>query len=237
MSDMSGVDDTLRHVIGSPGFRDKRPVIKIIEEARANGLVRKSDNRNAVLQLATRHTLYFETFLSGRIFQARAMTSADVVPSDQDTGYIHSNTVWILFGDKASRCFEIEVSPVPSMNIWMIPTFDHKGRGYFQSGAKLVQEMGFPEGPFSFPTNAVVDALWYVLEQAVDHQSLLMYERPVSQLRLSFMDAIARGHQGNDIPDVRLAWWRGWSREIVMRAWAQARIAMDPLMVVRRKAA
>lgn len=232
--DLSRTDDTLRTVIGAPGFKDKRNITHLIADAEHIGLVRHSSNSSLPFHLRTGEKLYYEAFLNGRLFQIRATASKDLSPQDYDTGHVHNNTVWIIFGSRSCRYFEIDLSPVPAMGIWMIPSFNYRGYGYFATGGELVSKHGFPEGNFEFPSNNIVDYLWALLEDAEDGEDLVMLAEPVSRLRLMFVDQIVNhGCNGMEPPDIEMPPWKGWNRQIIRRAWGHARLLVDPLYQVR----
>lgn len=233
-NDISRTDDTLRTVIGAPGFRDKRNITDLIEDAKRVGLMRKSNNTSLPFHLKTGEKLYYEAFLAGRLFQIRATASKDLSPHDYDTGQVHPNTVWIIFGTRSSRFFEIEVSPVPTMRVWMIPSFDHRGFGYFETGGKLVEDHGFEKGRFRFSTNGLIDSLWQLLEDTETSDDLVFFQDEVSRLRLMFIDQIVnKKYKLHEPPNIELPPWKGWNRQIIRRTWAHARLLVDPLYQVR----
>jgi hypothetical protein len=233
MSDLTHADDILRTLIGSPGFKEKRNITDLIEDAKYIGLVRNSNNKSLPFFLGT-DCLYYEAFLSNRLFQVRAKPSKDFSPQDYDTGQVHPNTVWIIFNSKSCRFFEIEISPVPTMRIWMIPSFDYRGFGYFQTGGKLVDIHHFEKGQFEFPSNHIIDSLWSILEEIEGQDDLVMFKEEVSRLRLMFIDQIVnKKYNKADPPDIELPSWRGWNRQIIRRAWAHAKLLVDPLCQIR----
>jgi len=234
MSDLARTDDTLRTVIGSPGFKEKRNITNLIEEAKNIGLVRNSNNQSLPFFLSTNDCLHYEVFLSGRLFQVRARPSKDLSPQDCDTGQVHPNTIWIVFNTRSCRFFEMELSPVPTMRVWMIPSFDYRGFGYFECGGKLVDTHGFKKGRFSFPTNQIIDSLWSLLEDTESAEDLTIFSEEVSRLRMMFIEQIVnKGYKESDPPNVELPPWKGWSRQIIRRAWAHSKLLVDPLFQVR----
>lgn len=234
MSDLARTDDTLRTVIGSPGFREKRNITDLIEESKRIGLVRNSGNQSLPFFLSTNDCLYYEAFLSGRLFQVRARPSKDLSPQDYDTGQVHPNSIWVVFSSRSCRFFEIEISPVPTMRVWMIPSFDYRGFGYFEAGGKLVEVHGYEEGRFEFPSNQIIDSLWHLLEDTEGAEDLVLFSEEVSRLRLMFVEQIVnKGYKETDPPDVELPSWKGWNRQIIRRAWAHAKLLVDPLCQVR----
>lgn len=233
-NDISRTDDTLRTVIGAPGFREKRNITDLIEEAKNIGLVRNSNNTSLPFHLKTGEKLYYEAFLEGRLFQIRATASKDLSPNDYDTGQVHPNTIWIVFGSRSCRFFEVEVSPVPVMRVWMIPSFDYRGFGYFETGGKLIEDHGFQSGQFRFSTNNLIDSLWHLLEETETGDDLFIFQNEVSNLRLMFIDQIVNhNYSAHEPPNIELPPWKGWNRQIIRRTWAQAKLLVDPLYQVR----
>ena len=234
MSELMRTDDTLKTVISAPGFREKRSIMNLIEDAKNIGLVRHSNNKSLPFFLSTNDCLYYEAFLSGRLFQIRARPSKDLSPQDFDTGQVYPNTIWIVFNPKSCRCFEMEISPVPTMRVWMIPSFDYRGFGYFEAGGKLVEIHKFKEGRFEFPSNQIVDSLWHLLEDTESADDLVLLSDEVSRLRLMFVEQIVnKGYKETEPPNVELPPWKGWNRQIIRRAWAHAKLLVDPLCQIR----